>query len=152
MSRRTVILSVVTAALVLGGAGAYAVAKPSDEPPVLTESAARYSAPTAEREGGFVFITDVTAPSGVKSLKVLAWPENGAFTGEDKLTAKDMAEAESADCAAAEGDTVVCTYTVPVTAEDIADHGPGTWHVATLATAGDGGTAFDDSTVTFTVD
>ncbi|MEU9579700.1 MULTISPECIES: DUF5707 domain-containing protein [Streptomyces] len=149
MSRRTVVLSVVTAALVLGGAGAFAVARTADEPPVLAESSVRYTAPTAERDGSVAFRTEVTAPSGVKSLKVLAWPEDGPFS-EDELTAKDMAEVESADCAAAEGDTVVCAYEVPVTTEDLAGTVPGTWHVATLATAEDGTTAFADRTATFT--
>ncbi|WP_448319015.1 DUF5707 domain-containing protein [Streptomyces sp. CO7] len=150
MSRRTVVLSALTAALLVGGAGAFAVARTADEPPVLSESAARYTAPTAKRDGGLVFITDVTAPSGVKSLKVLAWPENGPFS-KDKLTAEDMAEVESADCADAEDDTVVCTYDVLLTAEDLTDSPQGTWHIATLATAENGTTTFADRTVTFTV-
>jgi hypothetical protein len=141
---------VITAALLVGGAGVFAVARTADEPPVLSESAARYTAPTAKRDGGLVFITDVTASSGLKSLKVLAWPEDGPF-GKDKLTAKDMAEVESADCVDAEGDTVVCTYDAPVTAKDLADSPRGTWHIATLATAENGTTAFADRTATFTV-
>jgi hypothetical protein len=150
MSRRTVVLSVVTAALLIGGAGAFAVARTGDEPPVLSGSAARYTAPTALRDGAVTFVTDVTASSGVKSLKVLAWPENGPFS-KDKLTAKDMAEVESADCEDAKGDTVVCTYEVPVIAKDLAESPRGTWHIATLATAEDGTTTFADRAATVTV-
>jgi hypothetical protein len=152
MSRRTrtVVLSVVTGVLVAGGAGAFAVARTADRPPVLTDSFVRYTAPTADRDGSVTFMTDVTAPSGVTGLKVLAWPEDGPFS-EDELTAKDMAEVESARCAAAGDDTVVCVYEIPVTAEDVAGTGPGAWHVATLATAEDGTTAFADRTATFTV-
>ncbi|MER5477776.1 DUF5707 domain-containing protein [Streptomyces sp. NPDC002734] len=152
MSRRTVVLSTLTAALLVGGAGAFAVARTADEPPVLSESAARFTAPTAKRDGGLVFITDVTASSGVKSLKVLAWPEDGPFSeAKNKLTAKDMAEVESAACVDAEDDTVVCTYDAPVTAKDLTDSPRGTWHIATLATANDGTTTFADRTATFTV-
>ncbi|MEU3553809.1 DUF5707 domain-containing protein [Streptomyces fragilis] len=154
MSRRTVVLSALTAALLVGGAGAFAVARTADEPPVLSESGVRYTAPTAKRDGGLVFVTDVTASSGVKSLKVLAWPEDGPFS-KDELTAADMAEVESADCVDTEGgtdsDTVVCTYDAPMTAKDLAESPRGTWHVATLATAEDGTTTFADRTATFTV-
>lgn len=150
MSRRTVVLSTLTAALLVGGAAAFAVARTADEPPALSESAARYTAPTAKRDGGLLFVTDVTASSGVRSLKVLAWPEDGPF-GKDPLTAKDMAEVESADCVDAEDDTVVCTYDAPVTAEDLADSPRGAWHIATLATAEDGTTTFAARTASFTV-
>ncbi|MFD8152660.1 DUF5707 domain-containing protein [Streptomyces sp. NPDC059720] len=151
MSRR-IILGSTAALVVLGGAGAFALAHAGEQRPVLDNSTARYQAPATDREGSFTFETDVTADSGVKGLKVLAWPANSPTVGKNPLTGKDLAAVESATCKPTGDDTARCTYKVTVTAAEAAESAKGRWHVATLATADDGDTAFDDKTATFTVD
>ncbi|MYU48372.1 hypothetical protein GTV15_20275 [Streptomyces sp. SID7803] len=150
MSRRIIVGS-AAALVILGGAGAFALAHAEEQPPVLENSTARYSAPPAgDREGSFTFTTDVKAASGVKSLNVLAWPAAGPFT-KNPLTKKELAGVDSATCKPAGEDTVHCTYKVTVSAAEAADSGTGRWYVATLATAGNGDTTFNDKTATFTV-
>ncbi|WAU82020.1 DUF5707 domain-containing protein [Streptomyces sp. Qhu-G9] len=150
MSRR-VVLSVTAGVVVLGGAGAFALAHAGEQPPSLAHSTARYTAPDGDRAGSLTFTTDVTASSDVKNVKVLAWPANSSFA-KKRLTAKDMAAAESADCKPSGGDTERCTYTVAVTGAD-ADGSPrGLWHVAVLATAEDGHTTLDTKAADFTVE
>ncbi|MFJ6982158.1 MULTISPECIES: DUF5707 domain-containing protein [unclassified Streptomyces] len=148
MSRR-IALSVAAGVVVLGGAGAYALAYAGEQPPALSDSSVRYTAPQGDRDGSLTFVTDVTASSGVKSLKVLAWPEKSAL-GKDAVTEKEMADVESAVCEPAGGDTVRCTYKVTVTAADAADSPRGAWHVAALATARDGSTTLDREAASFT--
>ncbi|MEU5320763.1 DUF5707 domain-containing protein [Streptomyces sp. NPDC021056] len=149
MSRR-VVLSVAAGVAVLGGAGAYALAYAGEQPPAIAHSTARYTTPAEDRSGSLTFTTDVTASSGVKDVKVLAWPANSSFAKQG-LTAKDMAAVESAHCKPSGGDTVRCTYKVPVT-RDEADTSPrGLWHVAVLATAKDGDTTLDTKAADFTV-
>ena len=113
MSRR-IVVSVAAGVVVLGGAGAFALAYAGNQSPALAHSTARYTAPAADRDGSLTFTTDVTASSGVKNVKVLAWPANSSFAKQG-LTAKDMATVESAVCKPSGGDTVHCTYTAPVT-------------------------------------
>ncbi|WP_211278921.1 DUF5707 domain-containing protein [Streptomyces longwoodensis] len=149
MSRR-IILGSAAALVVLGGAGAFALAYAGDQPPALNNSTARYTAPAGDGEGSFTFTTDVKAASGVKSLKVLAWPAEGPFA-KKPLTEKELAAAESATCKPAGGDTARCTYKVTVTAAEAAESGTGRWYVATLATAKNGDTAFADKTTAFNV-
>ncbi|MFF5142024.1 DUF5707 domain-containing protein [Streptomyces sp. NPDC013157] len=153
MSRR-IALSVVAGVVVLGGAGAFALAYAGDQDPspALAHSAVRYTAPEAGHQGSLSFTTEVGAPSGVKSLKVLAWPEKSEFATEH-LTAKEMAEAEveSATCTPAGDHTVRCVYRAPVSAADAASSAHGAWHVAVLATAKDGHTTFDTKAADFTL-
>ncbi|MEV5331098.1 DUF5707 domain-containing protein [Streptomyces werraensis] len=151
MSPRTT-LSVAAGAVVLAaGAGAFALAYADEQPPVLGDSVARYTAPRADRDGSLTFTTDVTASSGVKSVTVVAYPENSSLARQ-KPTAKDMTAAESATCEPSGHDTARCTYTVPVTATD-ADASPsGLWHVAVLATADDGSSTLDPEAADFTVE
>jgi hypothetical protein len=149
MSRRTA-LSVAAGLVVLGGAGALTLAHAGDQPLKLAHSTARYTAPAGDRDGSLAFDTDVTAPSGVKSVKVLAWPQDSSFA-KDELTDKDMAHAESAVCKPSGKDTVHCTYRVKVTASDAKSSPRGTWHVAVLATAKDGTTTLDREAADFTV-
>ncbi|MEU9453862.1 DUF5707 domain-containing protein [Streptomyces sp. NPDC048277] len=149
MSRR-IALSVVAGVVVLGGAGAFALAYAGDQPPVLAHSTAHYTAPEKGRSGSFTFTTEVTASSGVKSLKVLGWPEKSEFA-KKQLTAKEMAEVESATCKPTGEHTARCVYKVPVTAADATSSQHGTWHVAVLATAVDGSTTFDRKAADFTV-
>ncbi|SFX76677.1 DUF5707 domain-containing protein (plasmid) [Streptomyces atratus] len=149
MSRR-VALSVVTGVVLLGGADAFAFAQAADQALVLTHGTARYTAPDGDRNGSLVFVTDVTASSGVKNVKVLAWPQDSSFAKKG-LTAKDMAAVESADCKPSGQDTVRCTYTAEVTGNDAESSPRGAWHVAVLATALDGTTTLDTEAAGFTV-
>ncbi|MEU1343664.1 DUF5707 domain-containing protein [Streptomyces sp. NPDC005827] len=153
MSRR-IVLPVVAGAVVLAGAGAFALAYAGDQDPspALAHSTARYTAPETGHKGSLSFTTEVSAPSGVKSLKVLAWPEKSGFAKES-LTAKDLAAAEvdSATCTPAGGHTVRCVYTAPVSAADAASSAHGAWHIAVLATAKDGHTTFDTKAADFTL-
>ncbi|MFH9982012.1 DUF5707 domain-containing protein [Streptomyces sp. NPDC017179] len=149
MSRR-VALSVVAGAVLLGGAGAFALARAGEQTPVLGHSTARYSAPDGNRDGSLVFVTDVTASSGVKSVKVLAWPQQSPFA-EKGLTAEEMAAAETAVCKPAGQDTVRCAYTARVTDADAKSSPRGAWHVAVLATAKNGTTTLDTKAAGFTV-
>ncbi|MFI9772734.1 DUF5707 domain-containing protein [Streptomyces sp. NPDC052415] len=147
---RGIMLGSAAALVVVGGAGAFALAHAGEQPPALKNSNARYTAPTKDREGSLTFTADVTAASGIKSLKVLAWPAEGPFAKKG-LTEKDLVAAESATCKPAGEDTARCTYKVTVTAAEAAESANGRWHVATLATAKNGATAFADKTATFTI-
>ncbi|MEU6843366.1 DUF5707 domain-containing protein [Streptomyces sp. NPDC046716] len=149
MSRR-IVLSAVAGAAVLAGAGAFALAYAGDGAPVLGHGTARYTAPQGDRDGSFSYSTEVTASAGLKSLKVLAWPEKSEL-GEKPPTAAEMARAEKAKCAPAGGDTRRCAYTVTVKAADADAFPRGSWHVAVLATDKDGATALDTEAVDFTV-
>ncbi|MEU8534967.1 DUF5707 domain-containing protein [Streptomyces parvulus] len=148
MSRR-IIMGSAAALVVLGGGGAFALAHAGEQPPALNNSTARYTAPAGDREGSFTFTTDVTAGSGVKSLKVLAWPADSPVLVKNPLSQKELAAVESATCKPTGDDTAHCTYRVTVTA---AESAKGRWHVATLATADNGDISFNDKTATFTVD
>ncbi|MFF3203306.1 DUF5707 domain-containing protein [Streptomyces sp. NPDC002962] len=149
MSRR-IALSVAAGVVVLGGAGAFALAHAGEQPPVPAHSTARYTAPDGDRDGSLTFVTDVTASSGVKSVKVLAWPEDSPFA-EKQLTTKDMAAAEPAVCEPSGKDTVRCTYTTVVTGSDAESSPRGLWHIAVLATAKDGTTTLNTEASDFTV-
>ncbi|TXS44098.1 DUF5707 domain-containing protein [Streptomyces sp. OR43] len=149
MSRR-IVLSVVAGVVVLGGSGALALAHAGEQPPSVAHSAARYAAPEGDRSGSLIFTTDVTASSGVRNVKVLAWPANSPFTKEG-LTAKDMAAVESAVCKASGEDTVRCTYKATVTRADTEASPRGVWHVAVLATSEDGETTLVAKAADFTV-
>ncbi|WP_449353495.1 DUF5707 domain-containing protein, partial [Streptomyces shaanxiensis] len=138
MSRR-IAVSVAAGVVVLGGAGGFALAYAGDQSPAPAHSTARYTAPTADRDGSLTFTTEVTASSDVKSVKVLAWPANSSFAKKG-LTAKDMAAVESAVCKPSGGDSQRCTYKVPVTRADAEGSPRGQWHVAVLVTAEDGDT------------
>ncbi|MFE5666966.1 DUF5707 domain-containing protein [Streptomyces niveus] len=110
----------------------------------------RYTAPDGDRDGSLVFTTDVTVSSGIRHVKVLAWPTDSPLADKE-LTTKDMAEAEPATCAPSGEDTVRCTYTVAVTGADAAEFPRGPWHVAVLARADDGSTTLDPKAARFTV-
>ncbi|MEU5636695.1 DUF5707 domain-containing protein [Streptomyces rishiriensis] len=149
MSRRMA-LSVAAGAVVLVGAGAYALAYAGEQPPALTHSTARYTAPEGGRDGSLTFATSVTASSGVKNVKVLAWPQNSSFA-KNKLTAKDMAAAEPAVCVPFKKHTATCTYRIATTASDAGSSPRGVWHVAVLATARNGATTLDTQAADFLV-
>ncbi|MFI9569581.1 DUF5707 domain-containing protein [Streptomyces rishiriensis] len=149
MSRRMA-LSVAAGAVVLVGAGAYALAYAGEQPPALTHSTARYTAPEGGRDGSLTFATSVTASSGVKNVKVLAWPQNSSFA-KNKLTAKDMAAAEPAVCKPFKKHTATCTYRITTTVSEVESSPRGVWHVAVLATARNGTTTLDTQAADFLV-
>jgi hypothetical protein len=149
MSRRTA-LSVAAGVVVLGGAGAFALAYAGEQPPALSHGTARYTAPHDGRDGSFTFTTEVTATSGVKGLKVLAWPANSSLARKEP-TAKEMAETEPATCEHAGESTLKCAYTTAVTDAETASSPRGPWHVAVLATAQDGTTTLDTRAASFTI-
>ncbi|MET7683603.1 DUF5707 domain-containing protein [Streptomyces sp. NPDC005423] len=149
MSRR-IAASVAAGAALLVGAGAYALAYAGDQPPALTHGTAHYTAPAGDSAGSLSFTTDVTASSGVKSVKVLAWPAHSSLA-RTKLTAKDMTGAERATCRPSAKHTLHCTYTTPVTPAEAAESPHGAWHIAVLAEAENGTTTLDDEAADFTV-
>jgi hypothetical protein len=149
MSRR-ITLSVIAGAVALSAAGAFTLAHADDQTPALAHSTARYTAPDNGGDGSFTFTTEVTAASGVRSLKVLAWPEDSSLAAQQP-TANEMAQVESARCQSAGGDTVRCEYRAAVTHSEAASAPHGTWNVAVLATAEDGTTTLDTKAVDFTV-
>ncbi|MFI7504611.1 DUF5707 domain-containing protein [Streptomyces sp. NPDC049687] len=149
MSRR-IVVSAAAAVVVFGGAGVFALAYAGDQSPAPAHSTARYTAPTADRDGSLAFTTDVTASSDVRSVKVLAWPANSSFATKG-LTAKDMAGAESAVCKPSDGNSQRCTYKVAVTRADAEGSPKGLWHVAVLVTARDGDTTLEAKAADFTV-
>ncbi|MEU1087275.1 DUF5707 domain-containing protein [Streptomyces sp. NPDC005576] len=149
MSRR-IALSVVAGVVVLGGAGAFALAYAGEpQPTTLTHSTARYTAPAAGHDGSLRFTTDVSSGEKVKNVKVLAWPEDSAFAGQG-LTEKDMASVESAVCKPSGKDTVRCSYEVAVTREEAEGSPRGLWHVAVMATTADGARTLDTKAADFT--
>ncbi|TQJ92571.1 DUF5707 domain-containing protein [Streptomyces sp. SLBN-31] len=149
MSRR-IVISAAAGAVVLAGAGAFAFAYAGNQAPVLTHSTVRYTAPGADRAGSLTFTTDVTAPSGVKRVKVLAWPTTSSLA-KKAPTAKEMAQAESALCTPSGGHTARCTYRVTVSRADADTTPRGQWYVAVLATAKDSRTTLDTKAANFTV-
>ena len=147
---RGIALSVAAGVVVLVGAGAYALAYAGEQPPVLTHATARYSAPDGGRDGSLTFATLVTASSGVKGVKVLAWPQNSSLAKANP-TAEDMAAAEPAVCRPYKRHTVSCTYTVRATSQEVEASPHGVWHVAVLATARNGTTALKTQAANYTV-
>ncbi|MFC8513002.1 DUF5707 domain-containing protein [Streptomyces sp. NPDC057257] len=137
--------------VVLGGAGAFAIAQAGEQEPTLAHSTAHYTAPTGDHDGSLAFTTEVTASSGVRSLKVLAWPAANSRLGKKPPTAKELAAVESATCEAATADTARCTYTTPVSTADAAASPHGTWHIAVLATARNGTTTLDTRAADFEI-
>ncbi|MFD9495204.1 MULTISPECIES: DUF5707 domain-containing protein [unclassified Streptomyces] len=146
---RGLIVSVLAGVVVLSGAGAFALAYAGEQPPALSHSTARYSAPAGDRDGSLTFTTEVNASSGVGSVKVLGWPASSSLA-KPGLTVKEMADAESAVCTPSGHHTVRCTYKVAVTRAE-ADKSPrGRWHVAVLATGKDGDTTLKTKAADFT--
>ncbi|MER8068993.1 DUF5707 domain-containing protein [Streptomyces sp. NPDC094034] len=142
MSKRIIVPSLI-GAVALGGItiGGIASASPAVKPTV-ENGAARYVAPTADAAGSVTFTAKVTDDSGIRSLKVLAWPKSSDL----KPTAEEMTDVESATCK-----KDLCAYTLKVTREEAASLPEGVWHVSALATANDGDTIFVPEAATFNV-
>ncbi|MFJ7061232.1 DUF5707 domain-containing protein [Streptomyces griseobrunneus] len=151
MSKRVVAISALAGVALLGGAGAYAFAGESgSDGPEVTKGSVAYVAPSQGKDGSLTFTARVSDDSGVRNLKVLAWPESMAPAPD----AKAMAHVESATCepSGPSGDrAALCTYTIKVTGAEAAESPKGPWHVAVLASAKDGGKTFVPKAAGFTV-
>ncbi|MGX1916236.1 DUF5707 domain-containing protein [Streptomyces phaeochromogenes] len=139
MSKR-ILFSSLIGAVALGGvaAGGLALASASTEP-TLEHGSARYTAPTDDSEGSLTYTVDVSDDSGIRSLKVLAWPASSKL---DPTAAEVRSANENAKCRSTSNETARCTYGEKVTKQEEADLAKGTWYVSVLATAEDGGTTF----------
>ncbi|MER6790196.1 DUF5707 domain-containing protein [Streptomyces sp. NPDC000658] len=156
MSKRILFPSLI-GAVVLGGvaagglggvaAGGIALASTSTEP-TLERGSARYTAPTDGGAGSLAYTVDVSDDSGVRSLKVLAWPASSEL---DPTPAELRSADESAKCRSTSDKTARCTYGERVTKQEAADLAKGTWYVSVLVTAKDGGTTFVPRAATFEV-
>ena len=149
MSKRALLLSLASVAavggVVAGGLAASAASAP--EKPTLSNGSAHYTAPSASGAGSFTYTVDVSDNSGIKGLKVVAWPAKGKTVPVEA----DMPFVESATCKATSDDTSRCTYKIKVTKKEAAEAVKGTWNVSTLATAKDGDTTFVSKAITFDV-
>ncbi|MFJ4694401.1 DUF5707 domain-containing protein [Streptomyces sp. NPDC088766] len=148
MSKRIIVSSVIGVVVLGGTAAGLAVASTQTSgKPTVENASTRYVPPTGARAGSLTFTADVSDDSGVRGLKVLAWPASSDLDP----TEAEMRSVESATCRSTSADTSRCTYTLKVTQAEAAELAPGTWHVATLATAKDGDTTFAPRTSAFTV-
>lgn len=154
MSKRLVV-SALAGAVVVGGGAAVTVAlvgtadaaAPAGDPVIGKSS----SDPVVLGDAGtdaLTFTTSVSDDSGIKGVKVLAWPKSSHLAPK----ASEMAHVESATCKASSATTSVCTYRAPVGGRKAAADIPtGTWYMAVLVTAEDHGTTFSAKASTFTV-
>ncbi|MEU6256687.1 DUF5707 domain-containing protein [Streptomyces sp. NPDC047043] len=147
MSKRTLVSSLI-GIVTLGGitAGGIAVASANSRP-TLDNTSARYVAPSDGRAGSLTFTTDASDDSGIRSLKVLAWPASSKLDP----TAAELRHAESATCESLSDAKARCTYTLKVTKTQAADLAKGTWYISTLATAEDGDVSFESRAATFEI-
>lgn len=151
MSRisKRVALSSAAAVVAVGSLafGSFASATTPSEP-TLKGSSAAFTAPSDDAKGALTFTTDAADDSGIKSLKVLAWP---AATGLQP-TAGEMAHAEEADCDSGEDEKSQCTYTVPVGEQEAEDMERGEWTISALLTTNDGEKKFVPEAASVNVD
>lgn len=145
MSKR-VLFSSLIGAVALGGvaSGSLALASPPTEP-TLEHGSARYAAPSNGSAGSFTYTVDVSDDSGLRDLKVIAWPASSKLDP----TEAELRSAESAKCRSTSDGTAHCTYALKVTKREAADLAKGTWYVSALATATDGDTTFVPRAATF---
>lgn len=145
MSKR-ILFSSLIGAVALGGVavGGLALASAPTEP-TLEHGSARYTAPSDGSAGSFAYTVDVSDGSGIRDLKVLAWPASSKLDP----TEAELRSVESAKCRSTSDETTRCTYTLKVTKREAADLAKGTWYVSALATAKDGGTTFVPRAATF---
>ncbi|MGX1271479.1 DUF5707 domain-containing protein [Streptomyces phaeoluteigriseus] len=149
MSKRVLVSSIV-GVVALGGiaAGGLALASTGTIKELTVENgSARYVPPSAGLTGSLTFTADVSDDSGVRGLKVLAWPASS----ELDPTATELKSAESATCRSTSDDASRCTYTLKITKAEAAELAEGAWHISTLATAKDGDTKFAPRAAEFTV-
>ncbi|MFS8200353.1 DUF5707 domain-containing protein [Streptomyces sp. CWNU-52B] len=138
MSKRIVVSSLIGVAVVGGvAAGGFAMASTPAELTVENTSA-RYAAPSGEDAGSLTFTADVSDDSGVRGLKVVAWPASSKLDP----TEKELRSVDDAECRSTSDEAARCTYTLRVTKKEAAELEQGTWRVSALATAKDGDTVF----------
>lgn len=147
MSKRIIVSSIVGVVALGGIAAGIAVASTQSGKLTVENASTRYVSPTDAKAGSLTFTADVSDDSGVRGLKVLAWPASSDLDP----TEAEMRSVESATCRSTSDDTSRCTYTLKVTEAEAAELAPGTWHLSTLATAKDGDTKFTPRTSEFTV-
>ena len=147
MSKRILVSSLIGVA-VIGGitAGGIAMASAGTQPTVENGSA-RYVAPSDRGAGSLTFTADVSDDSGIRDLKVVAWPASSKLDP----TEAELRNVDSAVCRTTTDDTSRCTYTLRVTKAEAAELAQGTWYVSALATAKDGDTKFVSLAARFTV-
>ncbi|MFJ8537249.1 DUF5707 domain-containing protein [Streptomyces sp. NPDC093591] len=147
MSKRTLLSSLIGAVALAGvAAGGLALASTSTEP-TLKKDSARYAAPSEGSAGSLTYTVDVSDDSGIRGLKVLAWPASSKLDP----TEAELGSAEGAKCRRISDETSRCTYTLKVTEREAAQLAKGTWYLSALATATDGDTTFVPRAATFTV-
>jgi len=165
MSQRIVVPSLIGVAVIGAiAAGGIAMASASDSgsgsaprKPTLENSSARYVAPSSDGDGdstgsgsgsgSLTFTADVSDDSGVRGLKILAWPASSKLDP----TEEELRRAESATCRSTTAVTSRCTYTLKVTKKEAAQLVQGTWYVSAQAAAKDGGTTFVPRAASFDV-
>ncbi|MBM7439833.1 DUF5707 domain-containing protein [Streptomyces sp. HB132] len=145
MSKRILVSSLIGAtALSAVAAGGLALASSPTEP-ALENGSARYAAPSGGSAGSFTYTVDVSDSSGIRDLKVIAWPASSRLDP----TESELRSGETATCRSVSDGTARCTYTLEVTKRAAAELAEGTWYVTALATAKDGGTTFVPRAATF---
>lgn len=144
---KRVLFSSLIGAVAIGGvaAGGLALAASAPTEPTLANGSARYAAPSDGSAGSLTYTVDVSDDSGIRGLKVLAWPASSKLDP----TEAELRSVESAKCRSTSDETSRCTYTLKVTERDAADLAKGTWYVSALATAEDGDTTFVPRATTF---
>ena len=144
-----VVLSSVAGAVAVGvvTVGGIASATASSEP-TLERSSARFVAPSDGAKGSLTFTTEAADDSGVKSLKVLAWPNDS----ELEPTAEELERAERATCESTGDETSKCTYTLPLSESEAEGMERGEWTVSALLTSEDGEKKFVPEAASFTAD
>ncbi|MFC9288388.1 DUF5707 domain-containing protein [Streptomyces sp. NPDC057052] len=147
MSKRILVPSVIgVVALGALAAGGFAMASTATEPTV-GNSSATYTAPSRQDVGKLSYTADVSDNSGVRELRVIAWPVSSKLDP----TEAELRYVDKAECRSTSEETSRCTYTLKVTQQDAADLAEGTWQVSVLATAKDGDTKFVPRAATFDV-
>ncbi|MDQ1005783.1 hypothetical protein QFZ82_000268 [Streptomyces sp. V4I23] len=147
MSKRVIVSSLI-GVTVLGGVAAGGIAMASTPTkPDLENASVRYVAPSGGSAGSLTFTADVSDDSGIRGLKVIAWPASSNLSP----TEAELGHVDSATCRSTTDETSRCTYTLKVTKDEAVTLVQGTWHVTTLATAKDGDTTFVSRAATFDV-
>jgi hypothetical protein len=147
MFKRILVPSVIgVVALGAFAAGGFAMASTATEPTV-TNGSATYTAPSRQDAGKLSYTADVSDDSGVRELRVIAWPVSSKLGP----TEAELRHVDKARCHSTSEETSRCTYTLKVTRQDTADLAEGTWQVSVLATAKDGDTKFMSHADTFDV-
>ncbi|MFI1410754.1 DUF5707 domain-containing protein [Streptomyces sp. NPDC020707] len=95
----------------------------------------------------FTFTTDVRDASGVKGLKVIAWPASSKLDP----TEAELRSVDSAECRSTSDETSRCTYTLKITEKEESGRDRGTWHISAPATAEDGDTGFVSRAASFEI-